>query len=38
LAGAKKKSLAAICGFLERNKHRMDYGEYLRRGCPVATG
>ena len=38
LTGAKKKSLAAICGFLEKNKHRMKYEEYLRRGCPVATG
>jgi hypothetical protein len=38
LTGAKKKSLAALCGFLERNKHRMKYDEYLRQGCPVATG
>ena len=38
LTGAKKKSLAAICAFLERNKHRMKYDEYLRQGCPVATG
>jgi hypothetical protein len=38
LRGAKKKSLATLCGFLEKNKHRMKYDEYLRRGCPVATG
>ena len=38
LTGAKKKSLTAICAFLERNKHRMKYDEYLRQGCPVATG
>jgi hypothetical protein len=38
LAGAKKKSLAALCAFLENNKHRMQYDVYLRLGCPVATG
>jgi hypothetical protein len=38
LTGGKKKSLRAICGFLQKNKHRMRYDEYLRLGCPVATG
>jgi hypothetical protein len=38
LTGAKKKKLRALCAFLERNKHRMRYDEYLRVGCPVATG
>jgi hypothetical protein len=38
LAGAKKKALTALCAFLEKNKHRMRYDEYLRLGCPVATG
>ena len=38
LTGAKKKSLHALCAFLEKNKHRMRYDEYLRLGCPVATG
>lgn len=38
LTGAKKKGLRAICAFLEKNKHRMRYDAYLRRGCPVATG
>lgn len=38
LRGAKRKTLAALCGFLEKNKHRMKYDDYLRRGCPVATG
>jgi hypothetical protein len=38
LTGAKKKSLVTLCVFLEKNKHRMKYDEYLRRGCPVATG
>jgi hypothetical protein len=38
LTGAKKKNLRALCAFLEKNKHRMRYDEYLRLGCPVATG
>jgi hypothetical protein len=38
LTGAKKKNLRAICSFLAKNKHRMRYDEYLRLGCPVATG
>ncbi len=38
LTGAKKKSLHTICAFLEKNKNRMRYDEYLRLGCPVATG
>jgi hypothetical protein len=38
LVGAKKKALRALCAFLEKNKHRMRYDEYLRLGCPVATG
>jgi hypothetical protein len=38
LAGAKKKALRTICAFLENNKHRMRYNQYLRLGCPVATG
>ena len=38
LTGAKKKNLRALCAFLEKNKHRMQYDQYLRLGCPVATG
>ena len=38
LTGAKKKTLRTLCAFLEKNKHRMRYDEYLRLGCPVATG
>lgn len=38
LTGAKKKALATLAAFLEKNKHRMQYDEYLRLGCPVATG
>jgi hypothetical protein len=38
LTGAKKKHLHTICAFLAKNKQRMRYDEYLRLGCPVATG
>ena len=38
LTGAKKKTLARVCGFLAKNKHRMRYDEYLKLGCPIATG
>ena len=38
LPAAKKKRLRTICDFLEKNKHRMHYDEYVRLGCPIATG
>jgi hypothetical protein len=38
LPSAKRKTLRTICDFLAKNKHRMRYDEYLRLGCPVATG
>src|ERR1700733_5825942 len=38
LKGAKNKNLRTSCAFLEKNKHRMCYDEYLRLGCPIATG
>lgn len=38
LKGAKKKSLARICGYLHKNRSRMRYDEYLRRGYPIASG
>jgi hypothetical protein len=38
LTAAKKKTLRSICAFFEKNKHRMRYDQYLRLGCPVATG
>ena len=36
-----KKDLAAIeriCHYFENNRSRMQYGEYLREGYPIATG
>ena len=38
LTAAKKQRLRTICDFLQKNKQRMRYDEYLRLGCPIATG
>jgi hypothetical protein len=38
LASAKKKTLARICSYLNKNRHRMRYDEYLRKGYPIASG
>jgi hypothetical protein len=38
LGGAKKKSLGTIIGYLNKNRHRMRYDEYLRKGYPIASG
>jgi hypothetical protein len=38
LKGAKKKALGRICGYLRKNRRRMRYDEYLRAGCPIASG
>jgi len=38
LTGAKKRTLERIGAFLAKNQHRMRYDEYLRMGCPIATG
>lgn len=38
LGGAKRKRLAAVCGYLAKNAPRMRYDEYLARGYPIASG
>jgi hypothetical protein len=38
LPGAKKKALGRICSYLNKNRHRMHYDEYLRNGYPIASG
>jgi len=38
LRGKKAERLKQLCGFLEKNLHRMRYDEYLRAGYPIATG
>jgi hypothetical protein len=38
VGGAKKKTLAAVCAYLEANRERMRYDEYLAAGYPIASG
>jgi hypothetical protein len=38
LVGAKKKALRAVCAYLEANRERMRYDEYLQAGYPIASG
>ncbi len=38
LKGAKKKALARVCNYLENNRERMRYDEYLVKGYPIASG
>lgn len=38
LRGHKAKKLARICNYLEKNRSRMCYDEYLAAGYPIASG
>ena len=38
LTGNKKKTIREICGYLEKNRERMRYDEYLAKGYPIASG
>jgi hypothetical protein len=38
LAGAKRKTLEGVAGYLYRNRARMRYDEYLSSGWPIASG
>lgn len=38
LKGSQRKRLKTICDFLDKNRHRMRYHEYLQKGYPIATG
>lgn len=38
LRGAKLKKLRGICDYLEANRKRMRYDDYLAKGYPIATG
>jgi len=35
---ANRRSLEVICCYFAKNRHRMRYDEYLRRGYPIASG
>jgi hypothetical protein len=38
LGGAKRRTITAVCGYLQTNLERMRYDEYLQAGYPIATG
>jgi hypothetical protein len=38
LTAAAQSSLAEICGYFHKHRHRMRYDEYLRAGYPIASG
>jgi hypothetical protein len=38
LCGNQRTKLRTICGYLEKNRHRMHYDEYLALGYPIASG
>ncbi len=38
LRGRKAEKLRKICQYLETNRHRMKYNEYLAAGYPIASG
>ena len=38
LRGAKLRKLKGICKYLEKNRHRMRYDDYLAQGYPIASG
>jgi hypothetical protein len=38
LTGEKKRALAKVVGYLERNRAHMQYDQYLRAGYPIGSG
>lgn len=38
LKGSKKAALTKLCSYLENNRERMRYDEYLAKGYPIASG
>ena len=38
MATAKQKKLNKICNYLDHNRNRMRYAEYLAAGFPIASG
>jgi hypothetical protein len=38
LSGSKKKAITEVCAYLEKNRPRMRYDEYLAAGYPIASG
>ena len=38
LTAVRRKTIAKICAYLEKNRERMHYDEYLAQGYPIASG
>jgi hypothetical protein len=38
LTASRKRTLTQLCAYLEKNRQRMRYGEYLAAGYPIASG
>lgn len=38
VTGSKKKTLSTVCNYLEKNRERMRYDQYLAKGYPIASG
>jgi hypothetical protein len=38
LTGTKKTTLRKVCAYLENNRDRLHYDEYLAKGYPIASG
>lgn len=38
LTGSKKAALTKLCSYLEKNRERLRYDEYLAKGYPIASG
>ena len=38
LSGAKRATLLGVAAYLYRNRHRMQYDQYLANGWPIASG
>jgi hypothetical protein len=38
LKGSKKATLTKICAYLDNNRERMHYDQYLAKGYPIASG
>jgi hypothetical protein len=38
LTGSKKATLTKVCTYLDNNRERMRYDEYLAKGYPIASG
>lgn len=38
LRGDRRKTIMTVCGYFQKNLHRMRYDEYLAAGYPIASG